>query len=91
MGKRRIFSLLRRVQIKTAFPVIAPGMLIGLEARQHGLRYSRGMNHGLSQLWKEDKFNRYDAFFCSPADTELLKSTDGIGRVYVCPWPVTAG
>lgn len=38
-----------------------------------GLRYSRGMNYGLSQLWKEDKFNRYDAFFLLTNDTELLE------------------
>lgn len=37
----------------------------------HGLRYSRGMNYGLSQLWKEDKFNQYDAFFLLANDTEF--------------------
>lgn len=41
------------------------------EARQSGLRYSRGMNYGLSQLWKEAKFARYDAFFLLTNDTEL--------------------
>ena len=41
------------------------------EAREHGLRYSRGMNYGLSQLWKEGKFNNYDAFFLLTNDTEL--------------------
>jgi hypothetical protein len=41
------------------------------EATQHGLRYGRGMNYGLSQLWKEDKFKNYDAFFLLTNDTEL--------------------
>ena len=41
------------------------------EATQHGLRYGRGMNFGLSQLWKEDKFKNYDAFFLLTNDTEL--------------------
>ena len=33
------------------------------EAREHGLRYCRGMNYGLSQLWKDKTFGNYDAFF----------------------------
>lgn len=41
------------------------------EAKERGLRYSRGMNFGLSQLWKEKKFKRYDAFFLLTNDTEL--------------------
>ena len=41
------------------------------EAREHGLRYSRGMNFGLSELWKEGKFAQYDAFFLLTNDTEL--------------------
>lgn len=41
------------------------------EARTQGLRYGRGMNYGLSQLWKENKFGRYDAFFLLTNDTEL--------------------
>lgn len=41
------------------------------DAVAHGLRYSRGMNYGLSQLWKEDKFSKYDAFFLLTNDTEL--------------------
>jgi hypothetical protein len=41
------------------------------EARAHGLRYSRGMNYGLSELWKAGKFNEYDAFFLLTNDTEL--------------------
>lgn len=41
------------------------------DARAHGLRYCRGMNYGLSQLWKEGKFKQYDAFFLLTNDTEL--------------------
>ncbi|MEK7383278.1 MAG: hypothetical protein AAB262_08325 [Elusimicrobiota bacterium] len=41
------------------------------DALAHGLRYSRGMNYGLSQLWKEGKFKQYEAFFLLTNDTEL--------------------
>lgn len=41
------------------------------EATEHGLRYGRGMNFGLSQLWKEGKFKNYKAFFLITNDTEL--------------------
>lgn len=41
------------------------------EARSQGLRYSRGMNYGLSQLWKNKQFDAYDAFFLLTNDTEL--------------------
>ena len=41
------------------------------EAVSHGLRYSRGMNFGLSELWKEGRFKSYDAFFLLTNDTEL--------------------
>jgi len=44
------------------------------DAIQHGLRYSRGMNYGLSQLWKDGKFDQYDAFFLLTNDTEFSKS-----------------
>lgn len=42
------------------------------EARSEGLRYGRGMNYGLSQLWKEGRFTEYDAYFLLTNDTELL-------------------
>lgn len=42
------------------------------EALEHGLRYSRGMNYGLSQLWKSGVFKDYDAFFLLTNDTELM-------------------
>ena len=41
------------------------------EAMEKGLRYARGMNYGLSNLWKEGKFKDYDAFFLLTNDTEL--------------------
>jgi hypothetical protein len=41
------------------------------EARERGLRYCRGMNFGLSQLWREGRFSRYDAFFLLTNDTEF--------------------
>lgn len=41
------------------------------DARTHGLRYSRGMNYGLSQLWKDLRFKQYDAFFLLTNDTVL--------------------
>lgn len=41
------------------------------EARAQGLRYCRGMNFGLSQLWKEGRFKDYDAFFLLTNDTEF--------------------
>jgi len=41
------------------------------DAMEHGLRYSRGMNYGLSQLWREGRFKQYEAFFLLTNDTEL--------------------
>lgn len=43
------------------------------DAIAHGLRFSRGMNYGLSQLWKEKKFDEYDAFFLLTNDTLLTE------------------
>jgi hypothetical protein len=42
------------------------------EAIMQGLRYSRGMNYALSQIWKEGKFDKYDSFFLLTNDTELM-------------------
>lgn len=44
------------------------------DALTHGLRYPRGMNYGLSQLWKEGKFDQYEAFFLLTNDTVLQES-----------------
>ncbi len=41
------------------------------EAKRDGLRYCRGMNYGLLNLYKEGKFDEYDAFFLLTNDTEL--------------------
>ncbi len=41
------------------------------EAREHGLRYQRGMNYALSQLVKEGRFAGYEAFFLLTNDTEF--------------------
>ncbi len=41
------------------------------DAKSHGLRYSRGMNFGLSELWKAGKFSEYETFFLLTNDTEF--------------------
>ena len=41
------------------------------QAMEQGLRYSRGMNFGLSQLWKNGKFAHFEAFLLLTNDTEL--------------------
>lgn len=41
------------------------------DARKHGLRYNRGMNYGLSMMWKDGTFRQYDAFFLLTNDTEF--------------------
>lgn len=41
------------------------------EAREHGLRYQRGMNYALSQLLHDGRFGQYDAFFLLTNDTEF--------------------
>lgn len=53
------------------------------EAMLNGLRYGRGMNFGLSQLWNEGKFRSYDAFFLLTNDTELknLPTIDPLMRI----------
>lgn len=39
-----------------------------------GLRYSRGMNFGLLQIWKEGNWNKYDSFFLLTNDTVFPKN-----------------
>jgi len=41
------------------------------EAVEHGLRYSRGMNYGLLQLYKENNWENYDSFFLLTNDTKF--------------------
>ena len=43
------------------------------EAKEHGLRYGRGMNFGLSNLYKENKLRNYEAFLLLTNDTEFKK------------------
>lgn len=51
------------------------------DAREHGLRYARGMNYGLSELWKKGTFRDYSAFFLLTNDTEF-KQTASLGPLY---------
>ena len=45
------------------------------EAREHGLRYNRGMNYGLCEMFKAGQGEKYDAFFLLTNDTELEKKS----------------
>ena len=44
------------------------------EIINHGLRYSRGMNYALLQLYKEKKWEQYESFFLITNDTEFSNS-----------------
>ncbi len=44
------------------------------EAVKHGLRYSRGMNYGLLQLYETGNWDRYDSFFLITNDTKFPKN-----------------
>ena len=48
------------------------------EAVKHGLRYSRGMNYGLLQLYKAGNWDRYDSFFLITNDTKFPKNQNTI-------------
>ena len=41
------------------------------DAIKNGLRYLRGMNYGLLQLWKNNEWNKYDSFFLITNDTKF--------------------
>ena len=41
-------------------------------AKKNGLRFARGMNFALSNLWKENKLNNYDFFFLLANDAEII-------------------
>ena len=43
------------------------------DVMNNGLRYSRGMNYGLLQLWKEGEWDKYDYFFLLTNDTLFPK------------------
>ena len=51
------------------------------EAVKHGLRYSRGMNYGLLQLWKEGNWDKYDSFFLLTKDTKFPKNQTTVGTL----------
>ena len=46
-----------------------------------GLRFPRGMNYGLYNLWKENLFNKYKAFFLITNDT-VIKNKKTIHKLY---------
>ena len=48
------------------------------EAVKHGLRYSRGMNYGLLQLYKAGNWDRYDSFFLITNDTKFPKNQNTV-------------
>ncbi len=48
------------------------------EAVKHGLRYSRGMNYGLLQLYKAGNWDGYDSFFLITNDTKFPKNQNTI-------------
>ena len=41
------------------------------EVMENGLRYSRGMNYGLLELWNSGNWESYDSFFLITNDTKL--------------------
>tara|TARA_Y100000389_G_C17466136_1_gene525735 strand:+ start:2373 stop:3200 length:828 start_codon:yes stop_codon:yes gene_type:complete len=41
------------------------------EVMKQGLRYSRGMNYGLLELWKNKLWNKYNSFFLLTNDTKF--------------------
>ena len=41
------------------------------EVLKNGLRYSRGMNYGLMQLWNNNTWDNYDSFFLITNDTKF--------------------
>jgi hypothetical protein len=50
------------------------------KVKKFGLRFSRGMNYGLSQLYKEKKFDNYDFFFLITNDT-VVKNKPFINKL----------
>ena len=51
---------------------------------KYGLRYLRGMNYGLMELWKDNNWNNYESFFLLtndtkfPAGQETIKTLQGL-------------
>jgi hypothetical protein len=48
------------------------------EVVKHGMRYSRGMNYGLLQLWNDNKWKKYDSFFLITNDTKFPNNQNTI-------------
>lgn len=48
---------------------------------KNGLRYSRGMNYGLLQLWNSPNWENYDSFFLITNDTKLPKGQKTISTL----------
>ena len=42
------------------------------DAKKNGLRFTRGMNYALSNLYKENKLDKYDYFFLLANDAEII-------------------
>ena len=48
------------------------------EVVKYGMRYSRGMNYGLLQLWSDNKWKQYDSFFLITNDTKFPNNQNTI-------------
>ena len=48
------------------------------EVVKEGLRYSRGMNYGLLELWRNSQWQKYDSFFLITNDTKLSEGKPSI-------------
>jgi len=48
------------------------------DVTKHGLRYLRGMNYGLMQLWNNNIWDDYDSFFLVTNDTKFPKGQETI-------------
>ena len=51
------------------------------EVLMHGLRYSRGMNYGLLQLWNSGNWKKYDSFFLITNDTKFPNNQNTISTL----------
>ena len=51
------------------------------EVIKQGLRYCRGMNYGLLQLWREGNWDKYNSFFLITNDTKFPKNQKTIATL----------
>ena len=51
------------------------------EVVRQGMRYSRGMNYGLLQLWNSDNWKKYDSFFLITNDTKFPNNQNTISTL----------